>query len=321
MHIIATFLIAVAILAGAHPARAQSSAGPIRLLVGVTAGASTDLVARLVADKLQGLLGETVIVDNKPGAGQRIAAAELKKSAPDGRTIMLAGNAVFSILPHIYGDQLGYDPVKDFTPITRGVVFQVGFAAGPATKTMAEFLTWAKAQPGGITFGSPGAGSTSHFAGLMFAKAAKLTMTHAAYRGGAPALNDLMGGHIALVTTAATDLPPLAKAGKLSIIATAGPQRTPSTPDVPTLREQGITDADAESWAAFFAPAPTPQPILERLSREIIAVLEKPSVAEAIRKTGFSLKVRDPAALRPYHAEEMRTWAEIIRIAGVKQEG
>src|SRR4029079_3363526 len=154
-----------------------------------------------------GLVDKTSMGDTRPGAGQCSAVAELKKSAPDGRTIMLAGNAVFSILPHIYGDQLGYDPVKDFTPITRGVVFQVGFAAGPNTKTMPEFLTWAKAQPGGITFGSPGAGSTSHFAGLMFAKAAKLTMTHAAYRGGAPALNDLMGGHIALVTTAATDLP------------------------------------------------------------------------------------------------------------------
>src|SRR5436190_806502 len=152
MRVIAMLLAAAALFAGTHSSHAQTSSSPIRLLVGVAAGASTDLVARLVADKLQGLLGDTVIVDNKPGAGQ------------------------------------------------------------------------------GITFGSPGAGSTSHFAGLMFAKAANLQMTHTAYRGGAPALNDLMGGHIALVTTAASDLPPLAKAGKLAIIATAGHQRSHSAP-------------------------------------------------------------------------------------------
>lgn len=319
MRILAAFLIALAILAGAHPARAQSSAGPIRLLVGVTAGASTDLVARLVADKLQGLLGETVIVDNKPGAGQRIAVAELKKAAPDGRTIMLAGNAVFSILPHIYGDQLGYDPVKDFTPVTRGVVFQVGFAAGPATKTMPEFLNWAKTQPGGITFGSPGAGSTSHFAGLMFAKAAKLPMTHAAYRGGAPALNDLMGGHIALVTTAATDLPPLAKAGKLSIIATAGPQRTPSTPDVPTLRELGF-DIAFDSAFDFYAPAGVPADAVQRLNAALVKALAMPDVRARVEEIGLQVGAGSPQELAAKQAAEFAWWATPVKESGFKGE-
>jgi tripartite-type tricarboxylate transporter receptor subunit TctC len=319
MRIVATFLVTAAVLAGGQPSNAQTAAGTTRILVGVQAGASTDLVARLVADKLQGPLGDTVIVDNKPGASQRIAVAELKKSAPDGRTLMLAGNTVFSVLPHVYGDRLGYDPVKDFSPITRGVVFQVGFAASPATKTMPAFLTWAKTQPAGITFGSPGAGSTSHFAGLMLAKAAKLQMTHAAYRGGAPALNDLMGGHIALVTTAASDLPALAKAGKLSIIATAGPRRTPSTPDVPTLRELGF-DIAFDSAFDFYAPAGVPPDVVARLNAALVKALAMPDVRTRIEEIGLQVGASTPQDLASKQAAEFAWWAEPVKESGFKGE-
>lgn len=317
MRLITAFLIAIALLAGTHTGHAQS--GPIRILVGVPPGASTDLVARLVADKMQGLLNETLIVDNKPGAGQRIAVAELKKAAPDGRTIMLAGNGVFSLLPHIYGDRLGYDPVKDFTPITRGVVFHVGLAAGPATRTMADFLKWAKAQPSGITFGSPGAGSTSHFAGLMFAKAAKLNMTHAAYRGGAPALNDLMGGHVAMVSTAGSDLPPLAKAGKLSIIATAGPTRMPATPDVPTLRELGY-DIAFESAFDFYAPAGVPKEMVQRLHGALVKAMAMPDVRARIEEIGLQVGGGTPEELAAKQAAEFAWWAAPVKESGFKGE-
>ena len=165
-------IISFAVLALiAQPVSAQEKA-PIRIIIGVQAGASTDLIARYLAEKLHQSLGETVIVENRPGAGQRLAMTELKKAAPDGRTIGLMASAAFSILPHIYGDTLDYDPVNDFTPLSRIVAFQVGFGVGLHTNAtnVAEFLTWVKANPDKAAFASPGAGTSSHFAGLMFAK-------------------------------------------------------------------------------------------------------------------------------------------------------
>ena len=188
-------------------------------------------------------------------------------------------------------------------------------------KSINDLVEMAKKEPGKLNYGSTGVGSGSHLSTELFMVRTGIRMTHVPFRGAAPLVQELMAGRIDISNSTLPSVLGQIQSGDIRAIAIASPQRNPSLPDVPTLREQGITNADAESWAAFFAPAPTPQPISERLSREIIAALEKPSVAEAIRKTGFSLKVRDPAALRPYHAEEMRTWAEIIRIAGVKQEG
>jgi tripartite-type tricarboxylate transporter receptor subunit TctC len=195
--------LAVMLMAFTGGAAAQGGA-PFRILVGVQAGASTDTIARLLADKLRASLKETVIVENKTGAAQRIAMQELLKSPADGRTIFLGSSSVYSILPHIYGDQTGYDPFKDAMPITRVVAFQVGIGAGNqiGVSNIKELVAWAKANPGAVSFASPGAGTSSHFTGVMLSKALGIPMTHVPYRGTAPALADLIGGHIPLVFTA-----------------------------------------------------------------------------------------------------------------------
>jgi len=188
-------------------------------------------------------------------------------------------------------------------------------------QTINELVELAKKEPGRLNYGSTGIGSGSHLSTELFMARTGIRMTHVPFRGAAPLLQELMGGRIDVSNSTLPSVLGQIQSGDIRAIAIASPQRHPTLPDVPTLREQGIVGADAESWAAFFAPAATPSTILDRLSREIIAVLEKPSVKEAITKMGFSLKVRDPAAFRPYLEQEIRTWGEIIKAAGVKQEG
>ena len=209
-------IVAAALMALTAQACAQSGQ-PFRILVGVQAGASTDTIARLLADKLRVSLNEPVIVENKTGAAQRIAMQELLKSPADGRTIFLGSNSVYSILPHIYGDQTGYDPFKYAMPISRIVAFQVGIAAGNQinVSNIKDFVAWAKANPGTVSICLAGRGTSSHFTGVMLSKAlGGIPMPHVPYRGTSPAMADLMGGHIPLLFTAYSDLPGACPRGK-----------------------------------------------------------------------------------------------------------
>jgi tripartite-type tricarboxylate transporter receptor subunit TctC len=293
----------------------------MRIVVGVQPGASTDLVARQLAEKLRESLGEPVLVENRAGAGQQIALAEVKKAGPDGRTMLLAASAAFSILPHIYGDRLAYDPVTDFTPVSRIVAFQVGFGAGLKTKAtnVAEFVAWAKANPADASFASPGAGTSSHFAGLMFAKATGLPLTHLPYKGTAPALTDLMGGHIAMVSTAFSDLPELHKAGKLRIIATAGTKRSPAMPDIPTLREQGI-DISFDVAFDLYTSANVPADIVRRLSTALAQATNAPDSRAKFEAIGLQPVGSTADELAAKQAEEFRLWAEPVKASGFKGE-
>jgi tripartite-type tricarboxylate transporter receptor subunit TctC len=287
----------------------------------VAPGASTDTIARLLADKLRVSLNETVIVENKTGAAQRIAVAELLKSPADGRTMFLGSSAVYSIIPHIYGDQTGYDPFKDVTPLTRVVAFQVGIGANLQINAgnIKEFIAWAKANPGKVSFGSPGAGSSSHFTGVLLSKAIGIPMTHVPYRGTAAALTDLMGGHIPVLFTAYSDLPEPAAAGKLKIIATAGPKRSLATPDTPTLREQGI-DIAFDVAFDMHAKAGTSPENVKRLNTALVAAIREPDVTAKLLQLGLAPVAGTPDELLKAQETEYKLWETPVKESGYKGE-
>ncbi len=319
---------ALGLLAGASlsPSLARAQQGfpnrPITLVVAYPAGGPTDAIARFVAQELSTTLGQSVVVKNEAGASGAVGTRSVARAEPDGHTITFGNNQTHGNNMFLLKDP-GYDAVKDFAPLAGAGAFEHVFVVRKdlPVRTINDLIELAKKDPGKLNYGSTGVGSGSHLSTELFMARTGIKMTHVPFRGAAPLVQELIAGRIDVSNSTLPSVLGQIQSGDIRAIAIASPQRNPALPEVPTLREQGITNADAESWAAFFAPAATPQPILDRLSREIIAALQKPSVAESIRKTGFSLKVRDPEAFKPYHAQEMQTWAEIIKAAGVKQEG
>ncbi|HYF18856.1 MAG TPA: tripartite tricarboxylate transporter substrate-binding protein, partial [Ramlibacter sp.] len=215
-----------------------------RIYVGFPPGGSVDVVARLLAEKMRTALGQNVIVDNKPGAGGRVALNELKKAAPDGQTLCLSPSGALVIQPWLF-QNLGYDPVKDFTPVSRVTTFDFAVTAGPAAPAgdLRAVLAWMKANPGRANYATSGAGTVPHFAGMMLGQTAGVPLTHVAYRGGAPAAQDLIGGQVPLMVDTASETLEHHKAGKVRILAVTGEQRSRALPDVPTLKELGINMA------------------------------------------------------------------------------
>jgi tripartite-type tricarboxylate transporter receptor subunit TctC len=236
------FAALVLMVAACPPGHAESEKNPVRFIVGVPAGGSIDLLARQLAEKMKDILGEPVLVENQAGANQRIALAEVRKSPPDARTLYIGTSGLFSILPNIYGDKLDYDPVKDFTPIARLVHFDIAIGVGPATpaQNLPELIAWLRANPQKASYGTPGAGTTSHFVGLMFASSLATPLIHVPYKGGTPAINDLVGGHIPMLINSLADMLEQHKAGNLRIVAATGPKRSALLPEVPTLKESGV---------------------------------------------------------------------------------
>jgi len=302
----------------AHPALAEDKQ-PIRLVIGVPAGGSIDLIARLVAEKMKDSLNDQVIVDIRAGAGGRLAVQETKKSAPDGRTIYVGASNTFTVLPNIYGDRLEYDPVKDFTPVGRLVRFDLGFAAGPAVpaQNIKDALAWAKANPSKATYGTPGPGTTSHFVGIMIANATGIPLTHVPYKGGTPAINDLMGGHVAFVVNSFADMNEQHQAGRVRILADVGPKRSPLDMNVPTLKESGINVA-ADIAIDAYAPAGVPVDQVKRLNTVLMQAINAPDVQERLRTYGLFPAPSSPDELRVFQEVELKLWAEPIKASGFK---
>lgn len=304
----------------AAPAHAQDKA-PIRLVIGVPAGGSIDLIARLLADKLKDSLNDQVVVDIRAGAGGRLAVAETKKSAPDGRTIYVGASNTFTVLPNIYGDRLGYDPVKDFTPVGRLVRFDLGFATGPAVpaQEIKAALAWARANPQKASYGTPGPGTTSHFVGVMISNASGIPLTHVPYKGGTPAINDLMGGHVAFVVNSFADMNEQHQAGRVRIIASVGARRSPLAPEVPTLKESGI-DVAADVAIDAYAPAGVPEDQVKRLNAALVQAMNAPDVRQRMQTYGLFPSPSSPQELAAFQAAELKLWAEPIRASGFKGE-
>ncbi|WP_332684671.1 Bug family tripartite tricarboxylate transporter substrate binding protein [Bosea sp. (in: a-proteobacteria)] len=311
-------LVAGAVFAPAI-ARAQGyPSKPITLVVPYPAGGPTDAIARFVAQDLSGSIGQNVVVDNRAGASGAVGTRAVAKAEPDGHTFVFGNNQTHGNNMFLLKDP-GYDAVKDFAPVCGVGAFEHAFVVRndlPA-KDIKELIALAKADPGKLNYGSTGVGSGSHLAMELFMQRTGIKMTHVPFRGAAPLVQEIIGGRIDIANSTLPSVLEQINSGTLRAIALASPERNPRAKDIPTLREQGVSGADADSWAAFFAPAATPAPVLEKLSQAVMAALAKPAITEQILKLGFTLKVRDPAAFKPYHLQEIATWEKIIKDAGV----
>ncbi len=308
-------LLSQAAAAQTYPSRV------IKMIVPYPAGGPTDVIARIVAEEMGKDLGQNVIVENVAGASGAIGTRAVARAEPDGYTIVFGNNQTHGNNMFLLKEP-GYDAVKDFAPLAGAGAFEHVFVVKndlPA-KSIPELVELARKDPGKLNYGSTGVGSGSHLATELFMTRTGIRMTHVPFRGAAPLVTELMAGRIDVSNSTLPSVLSQFQAGQMRAIGLASPQRNPLAPDVPTLREQGITDADAESWAAFFAPANTPKPILDKLSGTIIAILNKPDAKERITKLGFTLNVRDPEAFKPYLEKEIQTWAEIIKAAHITAE-
>jgi tripartite-type tricarboxylate transporter receptor subunit TctC len=312
-----------AALAGlASPAIAQDKFDkPVRIIVGFAAGGTADLIARVVAEKMKDSIGQPVIVDNRPGAIGRIAAEAVKNALPDGATIMVMPIGPMAVVPHVYKD-IPYDPVRDFTPIALGATFQFAIAAGPASgaKNWAEFVAWARANPGKASYATSGAGSLPHFFGVLLGRGIGVEMVHVPYKGSAAYINDLLGGQVPAAVDAIADLTELHRAGRVTILASSGAQRSTALPEVPTFAELGVRNVEAIGWFGFFAPAKTPKPIVDALNRAINKALQAPDVVERLSKLGMDPATGTPEEFAKIVASDYAKWGPVVTASGFKPE-
>ena len=285
----------------------------ITMVVGFAAGGASDTGARLIARKLGENIGASVVIDNRPGAGGNIAHQFAATGPADGSVILLGSVGPLAIAPHLM--KLPYDPVKDLAPITMGVNFPnvLVVHAGTNIKTFAEFIAYAKKNPGKLDFASTGPGSASHLAGELLNDMAKIDTVHIPYKGGAPALQDLLGGRVAAYYSTFSTSQAYIENGKLIALASTGAQRVTALPNIPTIAESGYPGFSATNWYAFVASSKVPQPVLERWNTELVKVLKSPDVVEQLNKHGLTPMPGTRDELAKYIAKETATWGRVIR--------
>jgi tripartite-type tricarboxylate transporter receptor subunit TctC len=311
-------IAAAAALALSLPAAAQQP--PLRIVVGYPAGATSDTLARVVGEHMAGTLKQTVIVENKAGAGGRIANEIVKAAPADGTTLLMTPIATMGIFPHSYPGQLRYDPLTDFAPVAHLSDFQIGLgvASTVPAKTLAEYVAWVKSDPAKNSFyGSAAPGSIPHFFGVMFARSAGLQLTHVPYKGTAAAMQALGAGEIAALSTVAADIRALVEGGRARLLAVAGDRRDPAFGDVPTFKELGY-DLVAKPWYALFAPAGTPKAELDRLSRAANAAVNDPALRKRLVDMGLEPTGYGPDRLATILKADYDRWGEVIRASGFK---
>jgi tripartite-type tricarboxylate transporter receptor subunit TctC len=298
---------------------AQDDKAAITILVG--AASSMDFTARLVADHLREALGRPVVVVSKLGAGGRVALGELKRSPPDGRTLMLSTSSLFAIYPHIY-TRLDYDPVADFTPIAGVSWFDVGLATGPMTGAadMKQLIAWAKAKGNGAVYGAaPGAGSSSHFAGISLALATGLPIAPVHYKDSAVGIIDLAAGRLPMLITGTSPLVEMHKGGKIKLLAVSGEQRSALVPEVPTLREAGV-NVTIQNMAGLFAPKGMPKEMVDRIHAATVPLLARPEAREKLAGQGMTPAAMTGAQLAAWLAEERRRYEALAKTSGYVPE-
>lgn len=316
-------LSSAALLAlGAAGSALAQSLDTARVLCGFPAGGTTDAVSRRVADKLRGAHAKTVLVENKPGAGGRLAVEELKRSANDGSTMLLTPAAMITLYPHIY-TKLGYG-IEDVTPVCTACQIGFGFGVGPAVpesvKNLKDFLAWAKANPAGANYGSPGAGSPPHFIGALLSKESGVDLRHVPYRGSAPGIQDLLGGQVPAFTSPIGDYLAHLKSGKLRLLATSGAQRSRFAPDVPTYTEQGFKALEMSEWYGFFLPGKAAPEVTQRLAAAIKAAVSAPDVVENFAQLGLEAGANTPAELAQAVKAENQGWGPVVKRVGFTPE-
>ena len=292
---------------------------PVRVLVGFAPGGSADVAARLIAERMSGELKQSVVVENKPGAGGRIAATELKNAAADGSTIMLAPIVVPVLAPLVFS-KLPYDPVADFAPVAHVANFQFGLsinAAHPA-KNVNELLAWFKANPAQANFGSPAPGSLPHFFGVMIAGGAGLDLIHVPFNGGGPLLNALVGNQVSSGIDTLVDQIEMHRGGKTRILATSGAVRSTLLPEVPTFAEAGLKGVEGTSWFAVYAPAKTPAAVIAQLNAAVNKALAAGEVRERFAKLGLEPTGGSAADLTAISKRDSERWAPVVKASGFR---
>ena len=320
----AVALAALALAAAAHAfAQAPSApwpSKPIKFILPFPPGGGTDILGRIVADRLSTQLGQPVVIENRGGAGGNVGAEAAAKSPPDGYTILLAAPSL-AISPSLY-TKLNYDPQRDLVPVALlGTVPNV-LVTNPSVpaRTLAEFIALAKAKPGGMNFGSGGSGTSNHLAGELFNLQAGVKLVHVPYKGVNLAMNDVLTGEIQLVVIGIPAAQAFIQAGKLRALAVIAAHRSPALPDVPTAAEAGLADYDVTTWYGVLAPAGTPRPVVERLNAELVRIMHMPDLQERLATTGTEPRTSTPEEFADYLRQETAKWAKVVREAGLKAD-
>jgi tripartite-type tricarboxylate transporter receptor subunit TctC len=300
--------------------RAQSATSPVRLVVPFTPGTGIDLVAREIAPLLAERFKRPFVVDNKPGASGNIGALDVVRAAPDGATLLVSVNTL--VMNRALFPRAGFDPLADLVPITLTSWGQLLLVASAQSKieSMRQLLERARARPGALNYASPGAGTPHHMAMELLKNRAKISITHIGYRGTAPAVTDLLGGQVDVMFLPIHVALQHVKAGSLKALAIGSEQAHPLLPQVPPLRELGIGDLNVDMWYGLFAPKGTPQPLVDRLNREMVEILQLPAVATSFQTQGMTPASNTPEAFQQLMAADARRWAELIRAQGITAE-
>jgi tripartite-type tricarboxylate transporter receptor subunit TctC len=316
-------LVLVAVVVGASPCTAQTSTGPAtRFIVGFPAGGSVDIVARLVAERVGETLGTPAIVENVSGAGGRLGVERVKQSAPDGFTVLVAPAAIMTLYPHIF-TKLSYVPATDFIPVAPlcmlGFSLVVSTSAVPDNvKTLQDLIAWFKANSGKASYASGGTGTPMHFIGAMLAQHAGLELTHVAYRGAAPMIQDAVAGQVPVAATTITDSLPHIETGKLRPIAATTRQRSPFLPNVPTFVEAGAANIVVEEWFGLFVPAGTPEAVVNRLNAAVAKAVSDATVKERLRQLGLVPLTASAADFAQMVKAGTEAWAPVVEATGFK---
>ena len=305
-------------LALAAAAQAQVDK-PVRLLVGFPPGGSADIAARLLTERIGAELKQPVVVDNKPGAGGRLAAELLKNAAPDGTTLLLTPIVVPVLAPLVFS-KLAYNPTTDFAPVGQVANFQFAIsvnAAHPA-KNVQDLVAWYKANPALANYGTPGAGSLPHFFGVMLASGAGIDLVHVPFNGGGPLMNALVGNQVSAAIDTMVDQIELMRSGKIRMLATSGATRSPLLPDVPTIVESGFKGVEGTSWFALYAPAKTQPATIQQLNAALNKALAAPELRERFIKLGLEPTGGSPAELAAIMQRDTERWAPVIKASGFR---
>lgn len=313
-------LVALTLSASAYAQSGPYPTRPIRIVVPQSAGASTDLTARLMGQKLSVALGQPVVIDNRPGAGSIIGTDLVAKAAPDGYTLLVVASSI-TLNPTLHKD-LPFDPLRDLAPITQLSAFPNMLVVHPSlpVKNVKELIALARAKPGTINYGSSGSATGTHLSAELFKYMTGIDLVHVPYKGGGPAVQALLGGQVQLNFATIVTVLPHVRAGKLRAIAVTTARRSPSAPDVPTIAESGVPGYDHGPWNGFLAPARTPRPIILRLNEEVVRILQAPET-----KTVFASEGAEPVGNKPDEfgaiiKSETAKWAKVIRAAGIKAD-
>jgi len=316
--------VLAATFAAALPGIAEAQTFPtraMRMVVPFPPGGPNDIIGRLLAQKMGEQMGQSVIIDNRGGAGGIIGTDLVAKAAPDGYTMLFSGTASLSINPSLYA-KLPYDAVNDFSPITLVGTAPSILVVNPdlPVKSVKELIDYARANPGKLNYASAGIGTPPHLAGELMSAALNVKMVHVPYNGGAPAMNDVMSGQVQMYFSGISSALPLIKAGKMRAIAVTSAKRTAIAPDMPTIAESGIPGFEVGNWYAIVAPAKTPAPVISRLNAEIVKALAGADVKKRFLDLAADPIGSTPEELAAYQKAEIAKWARAIKTAGIKPE-